>query len=164
MKKKYWTIGLAALSFAIATDGMSHGNQEHGSSKKFIEYGEQTAFGRVGVAQEVSKQLNVELLDQLRFQPALVRVNNGETVEISFRNSGKLKHEWVLGTSEEIAQHAELMRRFPNMAHDEPHMVHLAPNEQRQLVWQFNRPGVFEYACLLPGHYEAGMRGLVEVQ
>ena len=88
----------------------------------------------------------------------------GETLQLDFKNTGQMRHEWALGTPFELSEHMELMRRFQNMEHDEPHMVHVDPGQKQQLVWQFNRKGEFAYACLLPGHFEAGMRGTVEVQ
>ena len=88
----------------------------------------------------------------------------GETLQLDFKNTGQMRHEWVIGTPFEISEHLELMRRFPDMEHDEPHNVHVDPGQSRTLVWQFNREGRFEYACLLPGHYEAGMRGFAEVK
>jgi uncharacterized cupredoxin-like copper-binding protein len=73
-------------------------------------------------------------------------------------------HEMVIGTRRELDKHAELMKEFPDMEHDEPYMAHVAPGEVGTIVWQFNRAGDFNYACLIPGHYEAGMVGKVEVR
>jgi uncharacterized cupredoxin-like copper-binding protein len=56
-----------------------------------------------------------------------------------------------------------MMARFPNMAHDEPYMVHVDAGKRGEIVWHFNRAGSFEFACLIAGHYEAGMRGTVTV-
>ena len=55
------------------------------------------------------------------------------------------------------------MRKFPEMEHDEPYMAHVAAGKRGQIVWQFNRAGDFEFACLIPGHFEAGMRGTIKV-
>ena len=72
-------------------------------------------------------------------------------------------HELVLGTSAEIRKHAVLMKLMPNMEHSEPHMAHVAPGASGEIVWQFTRTGEFQFACLLPGHFEAGMVGTVRV-
>jgi uncharacterized cupredoxin-like copper-binding protein len=85
-------------------------------------------------------------------------------VRFIIRNDGKLLHEMVLGTQEELAKHAELMRKFPDMEHDEAHMVHVQPGRTEVMVWQFNQPGEFRFACLVPGHYEAGMTGTITVR
>ena len=47
--------------------------------------------------------------------------------------------------------------------HGEAGMVHVAPGKSGSLVWQFTRPGEFHYACLVPGHFEAGMVGTIKV-
>jgi uncharacterized cupredoxin-like copper-binding protein len=81
----------------------------------------------------------------------------GETIRFVVRNDGKAMHEMVIGTIQELKAHAELMRKFPGMEHDEPYMAHVAPGEEGEIVWQFTRAGEFYYACLIPGHLEAGM-------
>jgi uncharacterized cupredoxin-like copper-binding protein len=72
-------------------------------------------------------------------------------------------HEFVLGTREELDAHAALMKRFPTMEHDEPYMVHVAPGKTGEIIWTFNRAGEFDFACLIPGHYDLGMVGKVKV-
>lgn len=68
-----------------------------------------------------------------------------------------------IGTKKELDEHAAIMKKFPNMKHDETNMAHVDPGKKADLVWTFNRAGEFDFACLLPGHYEAGMRGKVNV-
>ena len=57
----------------------------------------------------------------------------------------------VLGTPEELKEHAELMKKFPEMEHDEPHMAHVKPGKSGEIVWQFTKAGEFQFACLHPG-------------
>jgi uncharacterized cupredoxin-like copper-binding protein len=73
-------------------------------------------------------------------------------------------HEMVLGTLAELREHGELMKKFPDMEHDEPYMAHVKPGNTEDIVWQFTRPGEFYYACLIPGHFEAGMIGKIAVR
>jgi uncharacterized cupredoxin-like copper-binding protein len=73
-------------------------------------------------------------------------------------------HEIVLGTPAELQKHAELMKKFPEMEHEAPHMVHVKPGKRGDIVWQFTKPGQFQFACLIPGHFEAGMVGQVSVE
>ena len=80
------------------------------------------------------------------------------------RNNGKLVHEIVLGTRDDLDKHAAEMRKNPEMEHDEPHMLHVKPGTAGDLGWTFNRPGEFEFACLIPGHYDAGMKGRIIVK
>jgi len=99
----------------------------------------------------------------MRFTPERIDVRLGETVRFIVRNRGKVMHEFVIGTKKENEAHAALMLKFPGMEHDEPYMAHVAPGRQGQIVWTFNRPGEFEFACLIAGHYQAGMRGRIVV-
>ena len=70
----------------------------------------------------------------------------------------------VIGTMKELKEHAELMRKSPNMEHDEPYMAHVGPGKADEIVWQFTRAGEFYYACLIPGHLEAGMIARITVK
>ena len=70
----------------------------------------------------------------------------------------------VIGPMAELKQHAELMRRMPGMEHAEPNQVTLAPGKTGERVWQFTKAGVVDFACLEPGHFEAGMTGKVSVK
>lgn len=78
-------------------------------------------------------------------------------------NSGQVMHEMVIGTKKELDEHAALMAKFPEMEHDEPYMTHVAPGKSGEIVWTFNRAGQFDFACLIAGHYQAGMTGKIIV-
>ena len=67
-------------------------------------------------------------------------------------------------TMADLKEHAELMKKFPDMEHEEAHMAHVGPGKSGDIVWRFNRPGTFYFACLIAGHFEAGMVGTVSVQ
>jgi uncharacterized cupredoxin-like copper-binding protein len=102
--------------------------------------------------------------DSMRFTPSAIQVKQGETIRFVVKNRGQLKHELSLGTLKELKEHSELMKKFPEMEHDEPSQVSLAPGKQGEVVWQFTTAGVVNFACLMPGHYEAGMRGTITVK
>jgi len=102
--------------------------------------------------------------DDMRFTPSHLDVRLGETLRLRASNRGLVMHEIVIGTRAELVEHAEMMKKFPNMEHDEPYMAHVAPGRRGDVVWTFNRAGDFEFACLIPGHFEAGMRGTIRVQ
>ena len=78
-------------------------------------------------------------------------------------NRGKVMHEMVLGTMDELKEHAEMMRKHPGMEHDEPHMLHVQPGKSGEMGWRFTKAGEFYYGCLIPGHFEAGMIGKITV-
>jgi plastocyanin len=101
--------------------------------------------------------------DRMRFVPAGVTVKQGETIRFVVKNSGQLKHEFVLGTDKYLKEHYEEMKKFPEMEHDDPNMVSLAPGKTGDVIWRFTKAGRVDFACLQPGHYEAGMKGAVKV-
>ena len=124
---------------------------------------EQKLWGIAGDAKAVKRTIAVGMSDDMRFTPARIDVKRGETVRFVVQNNGKLMHEFVIGTKQELDDHAALMVKFPNMEHDEPYMAHVAPGKTGEIVWNFNRAGGFDFACLIAGHYQAGMVGKIEV-
>lgn len=124
---------------------------------------EQKAWGIAGDPRPGLRTIRVSMNDRMRFTPDVISVKEGETVRIVVRNDGQLMHELVLGNRETHEEHAALMVKFPNMEHDEPYMVHVAPGKTGEIVWKFNRAGEFAFACLVAGHYQAGMVGKVVV-
>ena len=125
--------------------------------------GHEKAFGRIGDPKKVSRTIDLDMSDAMRFAPAELAVKQGETVRFRLKNSGKVMHEMVLGTMQELKEHGEMMKQHPGMHHAEANMVHVAPGKTGALVWQFTKPGAFHYACLVPGHFEAGMLGTIKV-
>ena len=91
-------------------------------------------------------------------------MKKGETIRFVVTNSGQIPHEFVLGTAKMLREHAELMKRYPKMKHSDPNQLAVAPGSTSELVWRFDRAGVIDFACLVPGHYEAGMRGRIAVR
>lgn len=126
------------------------------------EHGQQP-FGAAGDPAKVSRTVLVTMSDAMRFQPAAIRVKRGETIKFVVRNEGKLMHEMVIGTLAGFKTHAEIMQKHPGMAHDEPYIAHVKPGKTETFVWHFNRSGEFNFACLVPGHFEAGMKGNIVV-
>ena len=124
---------------------------------------EESSFGRAGDASRVQRTVEVTMTDRMRFEPDVLRVRAGETVRIVAHDAGQQAHEFVLGTMKELREHAELMRRFPNMVHAEPNMTRATPGQSATIVWEFTHAGEFYFACLVPGHFEAGMIGKVLV-
>jgi uncharacterized cupredoxin-like copper-binding protein len=84
-------------------------------------------------------------------------------VRLVIQNTGKLLHELVIGSPQALAEHAAQMLKFPTMEHDDPYMAHVTAGKTGQLLWNFNRAGDFEFACLIPGHYQSGMKGRIRV-
>lgn len=121
-------------------------------------------FGRPGDAKKATRTVRIEMSDRMRFNPAGLTITRGETVKFVVRNNGKVMHEMVIGTMKELKEHAEVMKKHPHMAHDDPFGVEVEPGKTGTLVWQFTKPGQFHFGCLVPGHLEANMVGQISVQ
>lgn len=147
------------ILLTLGTASFSHENHEKKAEGVSSTAPEQKAWGIAGQAAKVSRTITVRMTDAMRFEPALITVREGETVRLRAVNQGKVLHEIVLGTASELAAHAALMKKFPGMEHDEPWMAHVSTGKRGDIVWTFNRPGEFDFACLIPGHFEAGMVG-----
>jgi uncharacterized cupredoxin-like copper-binding protein len=161
-------IARLAVAAAVATlPWLGHNARAHTDKPHAHKAGpvrkEQKDWGIAGDAKNAKRSIAVGMADNMRFTPDRIQVRQGETLKFVVRNTGKVMHEFVIGTKAENAQHAEMMAKFPNMEHDEPYMAHVPPGKTGEIVWTFNRAGEFEFACLIAGHYQAGMVGTVQV-
>lgn len=152
---------LAALLALGAAAAHAHGDKKHAPA--VAHQAEQKDWGILGERRAVTRAVTVDMTDNMRFRPDSITVREGDTVRFIVRNKGRMLHEMVIGTASELKEHAALMAKYPNMEHDEPWMLHVDPGKTGEIVWNFNRPGAFEFACLIAGHYEAGMRGTITV-
>ena len=155
------TLILSAM-LAASSASFAHGEKEHAKGATSMKM-EQKEWGIGGHSNAVKRTVEIRMTDNMRFSPDFVEVKQGETVRFVHVNGGKVMHEFVLGTKKELDEHAALMKKFPNMEHDEPYMAHVGPRKKGEIVWNFNKVGEFDFACLLPGHYEAGMVGKIKV-
>lgn len=140
----------------------AHGTHPHGSSAPVVK--EQKDWGIAGEARDARRTITLTMTDTMRFSPERITVRQGETVRLRVRNAGQLMHELVIGTRAELESHAAMMAKHPNMEHDEPYMAHVEPGKSGDIIWTFNRAGEFEFACLIAGHFQAGMKGTITVQ
>ena len=146
---------IAATSLLLASTVMAAGTHSGGH--------ENGAIGKPGVAAKVTRTVNIDMKDDMRFHSSNFDVKQGETVRFIAKNSGKVKHEMVLGTAKELKDHYEVMKKNPEMEHDDPNMVTVAPGKTGEIVWHFTKAGKVDFACLQVGHYDAGMKGLISV-
>ena len=161
-KRKMLTAVLGAGLLIVTKNTLAHGEKPHakaGAVKK-----EQKEWGIAGDAKAAVRTIEVQMLDTMRFVPNRVEARLGETIRFVHHNNGKVMHEFVIGTKKENEAHAALMMKFPNMEHDEPYMAHVPPGKTTEILWTFNRAGEFEFACLIAGHYAAGMVGTIAVR
>ena len=152
---------LAALA-SISAHADAHSDAKQEKKPRAIS-AEEKAFGREGDPRKVTRTIDVDMSDKMRFSPAQLTIKQGETVRFRVKNSGHVMHEMVLGTMQELKEHADVMKKHPGMEHDEPYMAHVAAGKADTMVWQFTKPGEFFYGCLVPGHFEAGMIGKIIV-
>jgi len=182
MKACRTAVLIAALAF-VAPQVFAHGDEAHGGHRTgatsaqpqhgiagaaraaAAAHGVDTAYGRKGIKGKSNRVIRIEMRDDMRFYPSDIKVRQGETIRFEVKNAGKMLHEMVLGTMTVLKGHHAEMQKHPGMAHgDMPNAAHVPPGRTRTLVWHFTKPGEFHYACLLPGHFEAGMIGKIEVE
>jgi uncharacterized cupredoxin-like copper-binding protein len=159
------TDGKAVLVMALAlavTPALAHTDSPR--AKVDSSRAEEKPFGKAADPKKAARTIRVDMADTMRFTPTEIAVKRGDTVRFVATNRGKVMHEMVLGTMQELREHAELMKKHPGMEHDEPHMLHVAPGKSGEMGWRFTRAGEFFYGCLVPGHFEAGMLGRITVK
>ena len=154
---------LALAMIVAAPPALSHGEKHAPTARKEISKDEHP-WGREGDPRKAAQVIAVDMADTMRFSPSEMRIKRGQTVKFVVTNSGKQMHEMVIGTREELEKHAEMMRKHPGMEHDEPYMAHVRPGKKHEMAWTFTKAGTFMYGCLIPGHWEAGMKGTIVVQ
>jgi uncharacterized cupredoxin-like copper-binding protein len=150
-------VARAALCACVAatalTNVQAHDAAEHGEG-----------FGVPGRKADVTRTVRVSMTDAMRFTPSRVVVRKGQTLRFIVRNQGHLRHEFVLGTDAGLAAHAEMMKKYPDMHHSDPNMVTLDAGQSGEVIWRFTSDGSVGFACLQPGHFDAGMRGRIIVR
>jgi uncharacterized cupredoxin-like copper-binding protein len=139
----------------IRFEAFAHGAHEH------------FAAGEPGDTKKPFRVVKITMLEdgkKMSFEPAVVEVRLGEQVRFEIFNEGTWNHEFVLATEAANRKHAELMKKFPDIEHADPNALRLSPFASGAILWKFTKRGAFEYACLIPGHLDAGMHGVVIVK
>ena len=147
----------AATAFiAISSLAWAHGDHEHAAA----------TYGEPGDPAKTSREVVVVMKEadgRMLFAPDAITVTKGEQVRFRLRNEGELAHEFLLGTAAEIDEHADIMKAMPDMMHDDPNAKRVDSMANADLLWHFTSAGEFAFACLIPGHREAGMTGKIVV-
>jgi uncharacterized cupredoxin-like copper-binding protein len=129
--------------------------------------GEHFSAGVPGNPKKPARTVTVTMSDSdgtMKFAPNHLDVKKGEQVHFIIQNKGTLKHEFTLASVRDNNKHAKLMMKYPDMEHDDPNAKSVDPGKNAEILWRFTKAGTFEFACLIPGHREAGMRGAVIVK
>lgn len=143
-------VSMAGVALASGTHSTENGHDNN-------------IIGKPGEASQVSRTVTVEMNDSMRFIPDKLTVKQDETIRFLVKNIGQKQHEFVLGTQKELEEHYKLMRKLPGMEHDEANMISVAPGQTGEVIWHFTKTGKVSFACLLPGHFDAGMKGKITV-
>ena len=163
--KRYLSMAAGVVLLLAAANALAHTESKQNPAKPKHDYAkaEEMPFGKAADPRKAKRTVQVDMADTMRFTPSEIRVRRGDTVRFVVSNSGKVMHEMVIGTREELEKHAELMKKHPGMEHDEPYMAHVAPGRKEEIAWTFTKRGTFMYGCLVPVHWEAGMKGTIVV-
>lgn len=158
-------LSLAALSLAgiAAADAIHQHGAAQGKHEEHAHEEHASSLGKPGDPAKVTRTIKVDMYDTMKFSPERINVKKGETIKFIVKNDGKIKHEMVLGSIKELKEHAEMMRKMPEMVHADENMVSVDSGKTGEMVWQFTKAGTFDFACLQPGHFEAGMKGKITV-
>ena len=159
---KFTTALFAVLIVGASNFSFAHGDDAHAKKSGPVKK-EQKEWGIAGDAKAITRTITFNMSDNMRFTPDKIDVKQGDTIKFVIKNTGKVMHEMVIGTKKDLDEHAALMLKFPGMEHEEPYMAHVGPGKTGVIVWTFNKTGSFDFACLIAGHYQAGMVGKVNV-
>ena len=148
------------IAAALSTTALAAGSHEGG-------HGEAMAVGEPGNKAKATQTIRVTMKEtddgKMIFTPNTFTVRKGQTITFAIKNAGELDHEFVLDQEDKVMEHKALMEKFPEMEHDDPNAIRLAAGESGEIIWKFTNDGTFKIACLVPGHYDAGMHGDVTV-
>jgi len=111
------------------------------------------------------RSISVSMQDTMRFvfNPELGELKNGETIEFRVKNDGSIQHEFSIGNAEDQVKHAQMMQQMPDMKHNDPNTVSLAPGESANLSWKFMGKDTVVFACNIPGHFQARMKHILTI-
>lgn len=152
-------IGCMALGLMTGV-ALAGGKHEGGHDEMTI--------GKAGKKASVTRTIKISMHENedgsMSFKPASLSFKEGETVRLSFVNMGEADHEFVMDEHKGIMEHKEVMERYPEMEHEDSNSIRLEPGKTGEIIWNFANAGKFEFACLIPGHYDAGMKGTLAVK
>lgn len=125
------------------------------------------AAGQPGKKSEITRVIKVTMTETedgaMVFSPWQFKIKKGETIHFAIANKGETDHEFVLDDHKGMEEHKVLMEKFPEMEHADPNSIRLEPGAKGEIIWKFSTSGEFKFACLIPGHIEAGMHGPILV-
>ena len=154
MKKLLTAISISLISTSLLASGTHEG--DHGEAKYSVG---EPANG------EPDRIFEVAMGDDMRyfFTPEFDDLHDGEVIQFNVKNNGVIKHEFSIGNAEDQVKHAEMMRKMPDMDHEDPNTVSLTAGKTARLSWRFMGDDTVVFACNIPGHFEAGMKHVLAI-
>ena len=149
-----YLVGIAVVALAVGAAALYFARSEMGSPTPMPM--------ETVTTQPVSRTIQVDTTDALRFTPEQLTARAGETIAFEIRNSGAVPHEFFIGTPAEQQEHEREMASGAPM-HAEPGQIDVPAGQTVRLIYTFAQPGTLEFACHVPGHYPAGMRGTISI-
>lgn len=157
-------LAVAAITFVSIASNALAGPGQPGHSHSHGEY----SAGQPGDPKKPARIVLVTMREtddgRMIYVPDRVDVKRGEQIRFIVTNAGAIPHEFTLASTEDNLNHAEEMKKNPEMEHDDPNSKTIQPKKKAEIVWRFSKAGTFEFACLIPGHRQAGMIGTVGVK
>ena len=155
---------VASIALAVSPAFAQH-DHAHGEAKPHAHGpGTETPFGRAADPKQARRTILVEMRDSNEFSPAEITVKQDEIIRFVAVNAGIEMHEMVLGTMQDLRDHAAMMKQQRGMHHEnEPNIAHVAPGNSGVIAWQFTKPGEFFFGCLVDDHFDKGMVGKIRV-
>ena len=159
---------LAGVSLAglLAAGALISGTIGHRQAHAHSD-GHVFAAGEPGDPKKPFRVVEITLTDgpgTMTYSPNRIDVRKGEQIKFVLKNTGYLAHEFLIDSFENNAKHKIEMEKNPEMEHDDPNGKRLESKKSAEILWRFTKAGTFEFACLIPGHYETGMKGTVVVK
>lgn len=160
------------VNIAHAGGGHEHHHDKKTEAKKAHQHGKhhdhgqhKSQVGKPAAVNEADKTIQVIMLDSMQYEfDQELHIHRNEVVRFIVTNKGKITHEFSIGNSEEQRKHAEMMRKMPDMKHEDGNTLSLNPGESGEIIWRFQGDTAIVFACNIPGHFEAGMFTTVTVK
>ena len=187
------SLSISTGVLAAGSHSSGHSSGGHDSQTKMMSDkghghggGHGNSAGEPGKASEASRTIKIDMIEN-RYSIEAITVKAGETVRFVINNKGQLVHEFNIGTPAMHKGHQKEMMMMvehgvleadkinhdkmkmdmgngKTMEHNDPNSALLEPGKSQEIVWKFSKAGTFEFACNVPGHYDAGMVGEVQVK
>ncbi|MDR9826473.1 copper-binding protein [Vibrio sp. FNV 38] len=187
MNKSLIALSIALLSTPAFAEKMDHSSMDHGSMvhgstdngsmdhskmdhskmdhSSMMNMEGMSAVGMPATGAQPDKVVHLILSDDMKITfKSDVTIEPNDVVQFVVMNTGKIDHEFTIGSKDEQTEHRKMMANMgSHHDHDTGNTVTVAPGKAKQLLWHFHGDNKVEFACNIPGHYEAGMKKNIQL-